>query len=104
MTEENNEVVDAVLSQLEVKEAQHPTGLEMQEYVFTNDKTNPAIRNLFHMFYESVFQNKLGLMTALDPITETVVTLRGRGEHPRGGQHLPLAKILDEESRLLSLL
>lgn len=101
MTDEQNEITEAVLSQLEVKEAEHPTGIEMDEWVFTNDKTNPAVRNLFHMFYESVFRNKLGIMHALDPETELVSTLIvGVEVTPDGVITWPLAKILTEDEQV----
>lgn len=100
MTDKENTVAEDVLSQLEVKEAEHPSGLEMAEWVFTNDHTNPAIRNLFHMFYQSVFVNKLGLMTALHEPTGVVQTLIVGVEVTENGVITwPLAKVLTEEEQ-----
>ena len=100
MEDLNDNVVDDVLSQLEVKEAEHPTGLEMTEWVFTNDKTNPAIRNLFHIFYQSVFMNKLGLMTALHEPTNTVHTLIvGVDTTNEKVITWPLARVLTEDEQ-----
>lgn len=93
-------VTEDVLSQLEVKEAEHPTGQEMIEWVFTNDRTNPAVRNLFHIFYQSVFMNKLGLMTALHKPSGAVQTLLV-GVDTSNGHTItwPLAKILTEDEQ-----
>lgn len=100
MEEMQENVVDAVLSQLDVTEAEHPTGLEMAEWVFTNDKTNPAIRNLFHIFYTSVFMNKLGLMTALHEPTGVIHTLIV-GVDTKGDEVItwPLARVLTEDEQ-----
>lgn len=69
--------------------------------MFTNDTTNPAIRNLFHIFYQSVFVNKLGIMTALHKPTDTVHTLLVGVEATDEGQITwPLAKILTEEEQV----
>lgn len=100
MEDREENVIDAVLSQLEVVEAEHPTGLEMSEWVFTNDKTNPAIRNLFHIFYTSVFMNKLGLMTALHEPSQTIHTLIV-GVDVQDGKTItwPLARVLTEDEQ-----
>ena len=97
MTDEREEITEAVLSQLEVKEAEHPTGLEMTEWAFTNDLTNPAIRNLFHMLHQAAFVNKLGVMHALHKPTGTVQSLIvGVEVTDNGVLTWPLAKILTE--------
>jgi hypothetical protein len=86
-----------------VQEAEHPAGIQMAEWCFSNDKTNPHIRQLFHMFYNSVFANKLGLMHARVKGTEDVETiLVGVEVRPDGGMlTYPLAKLLtpDEQNQ-----
>jgi hypothetical protein len=103
MTSDNKEFVDNVIEmfpQGEVQESEHPGGIEMQEWCFTNDKTNPAIRQLFHIFHESVFRNKLGVMHAKPkdggPIQTLIV-----GVEVVDGQVLtfPLAKLLTAEEQ-----
>lgn len=87
--------------QQEVPEVQHPDGIEMQEWVFTNDKTNPALRGLFRVLHMSAFQNKLGLMHALDPESNKVVTLIVGVDKDAEGNVIcwPLAKVLTEEEQ-----
>lgn len=100
MDTKDESVVESVLAQLDVNEAEHPTGLEMVEWVFTNDKTNPAVRNLFHIFYQSVFKNKLGLMTALHEPSGKVQTLLVGVEIVDGKTITwPLAKVLTEDEQ-----
>lgn len=75
-------------------------GVEMDEWCFTNDKSNPAIRHLFRMFYESTFSNKLGVMHALNTEDNKVQTLIvGVENTPDGVITWPLAKILTEEEQ-----
>lgn len=85
----------------EVTEVTHPDGIEMQEWVFSNDKTNPAPRGLFRMLHMSAFQNKLGIMHALDPESEKVVTLIVGVDHDENGGVIcwPLAKVLTEDEQ-----
>jgi hypothetical protein len=85
----------------EVPETEHPDGCEMQEWVFTNDKTNPAPRGLFRLIHMSAFQNKLGIMHALDPDSNKVVTLIVGVDQNEQGSIVcwPLAKILTEEEQ-----
>lgn len=84
-----------------VNEAEHPGGIQMSEWCFTNDKTNPHIRQLFHMFYNSVFANKLGLMHARVKGTDEVHTiLVGIEVLPDGGViTYPLARLLAPEEQ-----
>ncbi len=73
---------------------------EMEEWVFTNDKSNPMIRQLFHLFYNSVFKNKLGLMHALhEPTKEVHTILVGVEITPEGVVTWPIAKILTEDQQ-----
>lgn len=84
----------------EVQEAKHPDGKEMTEWVFTNDKTNPHIRQLFHLLMNSAFFNKFGLMHALVKDTNEVHTIIvGVEETPEGVATWPIAKILTEEEQ-----
>lgn len=81
-----------------IAEAEHPAGIEMTEWIFTNDKTNEAIRQLFHGFYNGAFANKIGLMHAYNSETENVETIIVGVENGEDGVKLfPLAKVLDGE-------
>jgi hypothetical protein len=91
-------VVDAALG--EVVEANAPEGMEMEEWVFTNDKTNPMVRQLFHLLYESAFKNKLGVMHAKLKDKDEVHTLIVGVEYTDEGVITwPIAKILTEEQQ-----
>lgn len=82
----------------EVVEAEHPAGIEMSEWVFTNDKTNKAIRDLFHVLYNGAFANKLGLMHALHEESGEVHTvIVGIEQSEEGIKMFPLAKVLGNE-------
>lgn len=86
----------------EIPEAEHPEGLELQEWVFTNDKTNPALPGLFRMLHESAYKNKLGVMHAKLKGEDKVHTLIVGVElvpHGRGEAEVvcwPIAKLLTE--------
>jgi hypothetical protein len=84
-----------------VEEAEHPAGIQMMEWCFSNDKTNQHIRQLFHMFYNSVFANKLGLMHARVKGTEEIHTiLVGIEAVPDEGiRTYPLARLLTKEEQ-----
>lgn len=84
----------------EVTEAQHPEGIEMTEWVFVNDKTNPAPRQIFHMFYDGAFKNKLGIMHAKLKDSDQVHTvIVGVEVNEQGAFCFPLAKILTAEEQ-----
>jgi hypothetical protein len=73
----------------------------MEEWVFTNDKTNPMVRQLFHLLYTSVFKNKLGVMHAKLKDKDEVHTLIVGVEYtPEGLVTWPIAKILTEDQQL----
>lgn len=95
----------AAIAQGQIVEAQHPEGIEMVEWIFTNDKTNPAIRQLFHMFHTGAFANKIGLMHAKLKDSDEVHTVIC-GVHVDGDNVLafPLAKVLttDEQDEYLA--
>lgn len=59
----------------EINEAEHPAGIEMVEWVFTNDKTNEYPRMLFHGLYQGAFANKLGIIQTKAAETDEVHTL-----------------------------
>lgn len=84
----------------EVSTCVHPDGLEMDEWVFVNEKENLAPRQLFHMLYESVFKNKLGVMNALNTTDGKVYTLIVGVEQTKDGVVTwPLAKLLTEQEQ-----
>lgn len=80
-------------------ETEHPGGLEMNEWVFTNDKTNPHIRQQFHALMDAAFANVLGVMHAKDKDTGDIHTLlvmvESRGEE--GVVTYPMAQLLKME-------
>lgn len=94
-----NDVVETVEGEFPV--AEHPDGMEMQEYIYTNDPANPMIGRLFHFIYDAAFKNKLGVMHALNPETKKVHTLLVGVEQDGEGNImcLPLAKILTAEEQ-----
>ena len=75
MEDTPNQVVEDVLSQFKVEPVEHPSGGYLEEFVFTNDKTNPAVRNLFHMLHKAAFTNQLGMMVAKHEPTGDITTL-----------------------------
>lgn len=89
----------------EIPEAEHPEGIELEEWVFTNDKTNPALPSLFHMLYDSTYKNKLGVMHALSKSDNKIHTLIVGVElipHGNGEAQIacwPIAKLLTEEEQ-----
>lgn len=95
---ESNEILDNVVQMYpDLEEAQHPDGLEMTEWVFVNEKENPAPRHLFHLLYKSVFVNKLGIMNALNTADGRVYTLIvGVDEVDGEVVTWPIAKLLTE--------
>lgn len=102
MSEEiTNNVAEVLDVMTEIKPAEHPAGIEMEEWTFTNDKTNPGITQLFHMFHDSVFKNKVGLMHAKIKGGNEVHTLLVGVEVTPDNQILtwPIAKILTEEEQ-----
>jgi hypothetical protein len=67
------------------------------EWCFTNDKTNPAIRQMFHAFYQGAFKNKLGLMHAKDKDGKVHTLIVGVEIQPDGVFTYPLARCLEED-------
>lgn len=100
VTSDNKEVKDNVIPLFpEVEDATHPDGIEMLEWTFTNDKTNPVIRQLFHLLYNGVFQNKLGLAHCRVKGTDQIHTVIVGVETDSEGniQLLPLGKVLGDD-------
>lgn len=82
----------------DIEEAEHPGGIEMTEWAFSNDKTNKHILQMFHMFYNAVFANKLGVMHARVKGTEDEIhTILVGIEVREDGSVVtyPLAKVFD---------
>lgn len=73
-----------------------PKGLEMTEWVFSN-QPNPALIQLFHSMYEGVFKNKIGIAHCRHKESGELVTLLV-GVHTDGKNvgMFPLARILGE--------
>lgn len=95
---ESTEILENVVDMFDkIQEAKHPDGLEMDEWVFVNEKENLAPRQLFHLLYESVFKNKLGIMNALNTSDGRVYTLIvGVEQTEEGTVTWPIAKLLTE--------
>lgn len=86
------------LAQGEVQLAEAPeTVKQFTEWCFTNDKTNPAIRQMFHTFYQAAFANKLGLMHAKDKEGKVHTLIVGVEITPEGTITYPLARCLEED-------
>lgn len=88
----------------EVTEAVHPAGVPMAEWVFTNDKENPHIRQQFHLYMNATFANMIGLMHAKNSETGDIHTLIVGVENTEEGVvTYPLARILLPEEQNLYL-
>lgn len=73
---------------------------EFDEWTFTNDKTNPAIRGMWHLFHSAAFNNKLGLMHSRHIPSGTIHTLIVGVEQTTDGVHTwPLARVLTEDEQ-----
>lgn len=90
----------AAIAQGQIEEAVHPEGIEMVEWCFTNDKSNPAIRQIFHMFHTGAFANKIGVMHAKVRDKDEIHTVIC-GVQIDGDQVLafPIAKLLTQEEQ-----
>lgn len=77
MSAENTTDLERMLEVAEGKitETEHPAGIEMNEWVFTNDKTNPFVRQQFHMLMNAAFSNQLGVMHAKVRDTDEIKTI-----------------------------
>lgn len=82
---------------LTVPEAESPDGFKLVEWIYTNDRENPAPIMLFRVLHQAASKNKLGIMQALDKESGKVETLIVGVEHTKDGTAMwPLAKILSE--------
>jgi hypothetical protein len=85
----------------ELKPVEHPGGIEMREWAFSNDPTNPMPRHLFHLFMKGAFANKIGIMNAklkgTDEIHSIVVGVQINEDGTVATW--PLAKIFDQEEQ-----
>jgi hypothetical protein len=75
--------------------------VELVEYVFTNDHTNPYPQQILHLLYDSVFKNLVGIMQAKHRTTGDVHTLLVGLEKAEEGSinTYPLARILSLEEQ-----
>lgn len=85
----------------DIAKAEHPNGIEMTEWVFSDDAKNPAPFMLFHAFYDGVFANKIGIMQATHTETgEKAMLIVGVEVTEEGTALYPLARILESEEVL----
>src|SRR5688572_24626908 len=98
MSENETPVEDNVIPLFpEIELAEHPAGIEMTEWAFSNDKANPHIQQLFHMLYNATFRNKIGVMHAKRKDSDVVHTLIvGVEATDEGIITWPLARVLTE--------
>lgn len=105
ITDEDKDVgvIDTVPTLEEIPEAVHPDGEPLMEYVYTNDHKNPMLPQLFHFLYQATFDNKVGVMHALNRETKKVHTLIVGVETLPDGQIMcvPVAKLLTAEEQNL---
>lgn len=99
-TDNIEEMVEVAITG-EVHEAQHPDGKPIRELCFTNDKTNPFIRQQFHIWMQASYANAVGLMHAKRKDTGEIHTLLVGVEVQEDGSiaTYPLAKILEPEEQ-----
>lgn len=85
----------------DLKPAEHPDGLELTEYVYTNDLQNPMLPRMFHFLYDATFKNKIGVMHALNKETKKVHTIIVGVEITEDGMVacMPIAKVLTAEEQ-----
>lgn len=76
-------------------------GIEMTEWIFTNDKENPYPQAILHAFYDGIVKNKVGIMHAKLADKDEVHTLLVGIEVTEGGDVgcYPLARILTQEEQ-----
>lgn len=75
--------------------------VELVEYIFTNDKTNPFAKQILHLVYDAAFKNLIGVMQAKHKPTNMIHTLLvGLERSEDGGVNTyPLARILSQEEQ-----
>lgn len=79
----------------DIGKAEHPNGIEMTEWIFTDDPKNPAPYMLFHAFYDGVFANKIGIMMGKDVDGNEATLIVGVEITDQGTAVYPLARILE---------
>lgn len=95
MNENNMDVIPVVP---DITTAEHPAGIEMTEWIFTDDPKNPAPYMLFHAFYDGVFANKIGIMKTKHVDTgEDCLLVVGVELREEGTAVYPLARILESD-------
>ena len=95
--EEIQEIVE--VAEGKIKEAEHPDGKEIVEWIYTNDKAGKNVmRQLFHLFYSGVFANRVGIMQCLDTETDKIETILVGISHTAEDSVVtwPIAKVLTE--------
>lgn len=104
-TPENDVDVLQDMGLVDAPKADHPEGREVVEWLFTNDKTNPAIVNIFRIFHNVTYMNSLGVMHAKNKETGEVSTiLVGVDIQPDGSINTwPLAKVLTPQEQNMFL-
>lgn len=78
---------------------------QLIEFIFTNDKTNPAPRQLLHVFYDGVLKNRVGIMHAKHKATGHIHTvLVGVQVDGKDVACFPMARVLtkDEQDEYLA--
>lgn len=86
---------------IEFPQPQASDEVELVEYIFTNDQTNPYPQQILHLVYESVFKNLVGIMQAKHKSSGDIHTLLVGLEKADGGSinTYPLARILSLEEQ-----
>lgn len=80
------------------EEVEAPQDIPFTEWLFTNDKSNMAIRHLNRSLYNAAFNNGLGLMHSKHAETgDTVTLIVGVLETPEGVHVMPMARVLEEK-------
>lgn len=79
------------------EEVEAPKDIQFTEWLFTNDKSNIAIRHLNRSLYNAAFNNALGFMHAMNAVTGEVETLIvGVLEDGEVRHIMPMARVLKE--------
>lgn len=78
-------------------------GIEMTEWIFTNDKENPYPQAILHAFYDGVVKNRVGIMHAKLANSDEVHTLLVGIEVNEEGDVgcYPLARLLSADEQNL---
>lgn len=98
---EDKDILEEILPTAEATKVEHPEHREVIEWLFTNDKTNPAAINIFRIFHQVTYANSLGVMHAKKKDSDEIVTLLVGVDIQDDGsiQTWPLAKVLTPEEQ-----